>query len=132
MVDGDVSPNSSSRFHLSQFVNIHLSITFSILFVIVIAFVSDGLSTMPDKASVLSSNTSFSHEFHEHGDQIIKNCFRGEIVSSTYNTREVFKLSIDCCREVGFWWLFSFRSKSPEKPARHHHKSFLYATDRRV
>lgn len=42
-----------------------LQITFSLLFALVIAFVSDGLSTVPDKASVLSSNTSFRHEFHE-------------------------------------------------------------------
>ncbi|KAI5441240.1 nuclear pore complex protein NUP205 isoform X1 [Lathyrus oleraceus] len=40
-------------------------ITFSLLFALVIAFVSDGLGTVPDKASVLSSNTSFRHEFHE-------------------------------------------------------------------
>ncbi|KAL5146992.1 Nuclear pore complex protein NUP205 [Glycine soja] len=40
-------------------------ITFCLLFALVIAFVSDGLSTVPDKASVLSSNTSFRHEFHE-------------------------------------------------------------------
>jgi len=42
-----------------------LQITFCLLFALVIAFVSDGLSTVPDKASVLSSNTSFRHEFHE-------------------------------------------------------------------
>ncbi|XP_022635214.1 nuclear pore complex protein NUP205 isoform X1 [Vigna radiata var. radiata] len=40
-------------------------ITFCLLFALVVAFVSDGLSTVPDKASVLSSNTSFKHEFHE-------------------------------------------------------------------
>ncbi|ESW10307.1 hypothetical protein PHAVU_009G198200 [Phaseolus vulgaris] len=40
-------------------------ITFCLLFALVIAFVSDGLSTVPDKASVLSSNTSFRQEFHE-------------------------------------------------------------------
>ncbi|CAI8589519.1 unnamed protein product [Vicia faba] len=40
-------------------------ITFSLLFALVIAFVSDGLGTVPDKASVLSSDTSFRHEFHE-------------------------------------------------------------------
>ncbi|KAL2340478.1 hypothetical protein Fmac_008418 [Flemingia macrophylla] len=40
-------------------------ITFCLLFALVIAFVSDGLSAVPDKASVLSSNTSFRHEFHE-------------------------------------------------------------------
>ncbi|XP_027329370.1 nuclear pore complex protein NUP205 [Abrus precatorius] len=40
-------------------------ITFCLLFALVIAFVSDGLSTVPDKASVLSSNTSFRREFHE-------------------------------------------------------------------
>ncbi|XP_004515149.1 nuclear pore complex protein NUP205 isoform X2 [Cicer arietinum] len=40
-------------------------ISFSLLFALVIAFVSDGLSTVPDKASVLSSNTSFRLEFHE-------------------------------------------------------------------
>ncbi|TKY73179.1 nuclear pore [Spatholobus suberectus] len=40
-------------------------ITFCLLFALVIAFVSDGLSTVPDKASVLSSDTSFRHEFHE-------------------------------------------------------------------
>ena len=42
-----------------------LQITFCLLFALVIAFVSDGLSTMPDKASVLSSNTSFRLEFRE-------------------------------------------------------------------
>lgn len=41
-----------------------LQITFSLLFALVIAFVSDGLGTVPDKASVLSSDTSFRHEFH--------------------------------------------------------------------
>ncbi|XP_045816913.1 tubulin alpha-5 chain-like isoform X3 [Trifolium pratense] len=105
MVDGDVSPNSSSRFHLCQFVNIHLSITFSILFVLVIAFVSDGLSTVPDKASVLSSNTSFSHEFHEHGDQIIKNCFRAFPLAmgcgSSFSVgREIVELCLDRIRKL--------------------------------
>ncbi|KAK7411232.1 hypothetical protein VNO78_02665 [Psophocarpus tetragonolobus] len=42
-----------------------LQITFCLLFALVIAFVSDGLSTVPDKASVLSSNISFRHEFHD-------------------------------------------------------------------
>lgn len=50
-----------SQFHTHML----LQITFSLLFALVIAFVSDGLSTVPDKASVLSSNTSFRHEFHE-------------------------------------------------------------------
>ncbi|KAK7258456.1 hypothetical protein RIF29_24034 [Crotalaria pallida] len=40
-------------------------ITFSLLFALVVAFVSDGLSTVPDKASVLSSNATFRREFHE-------------------------------------------------------------------
>ncbi|KAI4335735.1 hypothetical protein L6164_014349 [Bauhinia variegata] len=40
-------------------------ITFSLLFSLVIAFVSDGLSTVPDKASILSSDASFRREFHE-------------------------------------------------------------------
>ncbi|KAL1300925.1 hypothetical protein AAHE18_18G216100 [Arachis hypogaea] len=40
-------------------------ITFSLLFTLVIAFISDGLNTVPDKASVLSSNASFRREFHE-------------------------------------------------------------------
>ncbi|OIV96178.1 hypothetical protein TanjilG_14855 [Lupinus angustifolius] len=40
-------------------------ITFSLLFALVVAFVSDGLSTVLDKASVLSSNASFRCEFHE-------------------------------------------------------------------
>ncbi|MED6124108.1 hypothetical protein PIB30_056009 [Stylosanthes scabra] len=44
---------------------VKLQITFSLLFTLVIAFVSDGLSTVPDKASVLSSNASFRREFHE-------------------------------------------------------------------
>ncbi|XP_061373362.1 nuclear pore complex protein NUP205 isoform X2 [Gastrolobium bilobum] len=42
-----------------------LQITFSLLFSLVITFVSEGLSTVPDKTSVLSSNNSFRHEFHE-------------------------------------------------------------------
>ncbi|KAJ1381293.1 hypothetical protein SESBI_45266 [Sesbania bispinosa] len=57
-------------------------ITFSLLFALVIAFVSDGLSTVPDKASVLSSNTSFRHEFHElvmatGNDQIVEGFIGG-------------------------------------------------------
>ncbi|XP_030954556.1 nuclear pore complex protein NUP205 isoform X1 [Quercus lobata] len=40
-------------------------ITFSLLFSLVIAFVSDALSAAPDKTSVLSSDASFRHEFHE-------------------------------------------------------------------
>ncbi|XP_059431871.1 nuclear pore complex protein NUP205 isoform X2 [Corylus avellana] len=40
-------------------------ITFSLLFSLVIAFVSDALSAAPDKASVLSRDASFRHEFHE-------------------------------------------------------------------
>ncbi|XP_019417068.1 PREDICTED: nuclear pore complex protein NUP205-like isoform X6 [Lupinus angustifolius] len=40
-------------------------ITFSLLFALVVAFVSDGLSTVPDKASILSSDASFRREFHE-------------------------------------------------------------------
>lgn len=40
-------------------------ITFSLLFSVVIAFVSDALSAAPDKTSVLSCDASFRHEFHE-------------------------------------------------------------------
>ncbi|XP_050365168.1 nuclear pore complex protein NUP205 isoform X2 [Argentina anserina] len=40
-------------------------ITFSLLFSLVIGFVSDALSAAPDKASVLSGDASFRHEFHE-------------------------------------------------------------------
>jgi len=42
-----------------------MQITFSLLFSLVIAFVSDALSAAPDKTSVLSSDASFRHEFHE-------------------------------------------------------------------
>ncbi|PON88993.1 Nucleoporin [Trema orientale] len=40
-------------------------ITFSLLFSLLIAFVSDALSALPDKASVLSRDASFRREFHE-------------------------------------------------------------------
>ncbi|XP_028801287.1 nuclear pore complex protein NUP205-like [Neltuma alba] len=40
-------------------------ITFSLFFSLVIAFVSDGLSTVPDKASILSSDASFRREFND-------------------------------------------------------------------
>lgn len=40
-------------------------ITFSLLFSLVIAFISDALSTVPDKSSVLSRDASFRKEFHE-------------------------------------------------------------------
>ncbi|KAH9761850.1 nuclear pore complex protein NUP205 [Citrus sinensis] len=42
-----------------------LHITFSLLFSLVIAFISDALSTVPDKSSVLSRDASFRKEFHE-------------------------------------------------------------------
>lgn len=40
-------------------------ITFSLLFSLVIAFISDALSAVPDKSSVLSRDASFRKEFHE-------------------------------------------------------------------
>ncbi|XP_050229098.1 nuclear pore complex protein NUP205 isoform X2 [Mercurialis annua] len=40
-------------------------ITFSLLFTLVIAFISDALSALPDKASILSHDASFRKEFHE-------------------------------------------------------------------
>ncbi|KAL2237578.1 UNVERIFIED_CONTAM: Nuclear pore complex protein, partial [Sesamum indicum] len=40
-------------------------IAYSLLFSLVIAFLSDALSTVPNKASVLSQDASFRHEFHE-------------------------------------------------------------------
>ncbi|TXG61268.1 hypothetical protein EZV62_012631 [Acer yangbiense] len=42
-----------------------MQITFSLLFSLVIAFVSDALSAVPDKSSVLSRDASFRKEFHE-------------------------------------------------------------------
>lgn len=42
-----------------------LQINFSLLFSLMIAFVSDGLSTVPDKASILSSDASFRREFND-------------------------------------------------------------------
>lgn len=43
----------------------YMQITFSILFSLVIAFISDALGTVPDKASVLSRDASFRSEFQE-------------------------------------------------------------------
>lgn len=40
-------------------------ITFSILFSLVIAFISDALGTVPDKASVLCRDATFRREFQE-------------------------------------------------------------------
>ncbi|XP_048332084.1 nuclear pore complex protein NUP205 [Ziziphus jujuba] len=40
-------------------------IIFSLLFSLVIAFVSDALSAVPDKASILSRDASFRREFHD-------------------------------------------------------------------
>ncbi|KAA8535090.1 hypothetical protein F0562_030093 [Nyssa sinensis] len=40
-------------------------IAYSLLFSVVIAFISDALSTVPDKVSVLSRDASFRHEFQE-------------------------------------------------------------------
>lgn len=42
-----------------------LQIVFSLLFSIIIAFVSDALSSVPNKASVLSSDASFRNEFQD-------------------------------------------------------------------
>ena len=42
-----------------------VQIAFSLFFSLVIAFISDGLSTVPDKASILSSDASFRREFNE-------------------------------------------------------------------
>ncbi|KAJ0987901.1 hypothetical protein J5N97_006257 [Dioscorea zingiberensis] len=44
---------------------IRLQIIFSLVFTIVIAFTSDALSVVTDKASVPSNDASFRHEFHE-------------------------------------------------------------------
>ena len=43
-----------------------MQITFSLLFSLVIALVSDALSAVPDKASVLSRDASFRREFHDN------------------------------------------------------------------
>lgn len=43
-----------------------MQITFSLLFSLVISLVSDALSAVPDKASVLSRDTSFRREFHDN------------------------------------------------------------------
>ncbi|XP_020537054.1 nuclear pore complex protein NUP205 isoform X2 [Jatropha curcas] len=40
-------------------------ISFSLLFTLVIAFISDALGALPDKASILSRDASFRKEFHE-------------------------------------------------------------------
>ncbi|KAG8654366.1 nuclear pore complex protein NUP205 isoform X3 [Manihot esculenta] len=40
-------------------------ITFSLLFTLIIAFISDALGAVPDKASILSRDASFRKEFHE-------------------------------------------------------------------
>ncbi|KAF2282365.1 hypothetical protein GH714_043827 [Hevea brasiliensis] len=40
-------------------------ISFSLLFALVIAFISDALGAVPDKASILSHDASFRREFHE-------------------------------------------------------------------
>ena len=42
-----------------------MQITFSILFSLVIAFISDALGTVPDKASVLCRDATFRREFQE-------------------------------------------------------------------
>ncbi|KAK1312026.1 hypothetical protein QJS10_CPA07g00690 [Acorus calamus] len=42
-----------------------LQVIFSLLFSLVITFISDALSALPNKNSVLSSNISFRHEFQE-------------------------------------------------------------------
>ncbi|OVA00429.1 Nucleoporin Nup186/Nup192/Nup205 [Macleaya cordata] len=42
-----------------------LQIAFSLLFSLVITFISDALSTVPDKASILARDASFRREFHE-------------------------------------------------------------------
>ncbi|PIA65680.1 hypothetical protein AQUCO_00100883v1 [Aquilegia coerulea] len=42
-----------------------LQVTFSLLFSLLIAFISDALSTVPDKASVLSHDASFRREFQD-------------------------------------------------------------------
>ncbi|XP_026454511.1 nuclear pore complex protein NUP205-like [Papaver somniferum] len=42
-----------------------LQIAFGLLFSLVITFISDALSTVPDKASTLAGDTSFRREFHE-------------------------------------------------------------------
>ena len=51
--------------HHTIYAFMFLQITFSLLFSLVIAFVSDALNAVPDKASVLSHDASFRHEFHE-------------------------------------------------------------------
>ncbi|XP_008457616.2 nuclear pore complex protein NUP205 isoform X2 [Cucumis melo] len=45
---------------------IKLQIVFSLLFSIIIAFVSDALSAVPNKASILSSDASFRNEFQDN------------------------------------------------------------------
>lgn len=48
-----------------EFYSFSVQIIYSLLFSIVIAFISDALSTAPDKVSVLSHDASFRHGFNE-------------------------------------------------------------------
>lgn len=60
-----MSSNYAADFLSYACVFMSLQITFGLLFSLVIAFVSDALSAVPDKASVLSGDASFRSEFHE-------------------------------------------------------------------
>ncbi|KAI5665252.1 hypothetical protein M9H77_24575 [Catharanthus roseus] len=48
-----------------QIVGLILQVIHSLLFSLVIALISDALSAVPDKVSVLSRDTSFRHDFHK-------------------------------------------------------------------
>lgn len=42
-----------------------LQVIHGLLFTLVIALISDALSALPDKVSVLSHDASFRHDFHQ-------------------------------------------------------------------
>ncbi|XP_065850095.1 nuclear pore complex protein NUP205 [Euphorbia lathyris] len=59
-------------------------IAFSLLFTLIITFISDALSAVPDKASLLSRDASFRKEFHEilmaAGNDPIMEGFKGGVI----------------------------------------------------
>lgn len=52
--------------HMVQMVVLFLQVIYGLLFTLVIALISDALSALPDKVSVLSHDASFRHDFHQN------------------------------------------------------------------
>lgn len=94
-----------------------LQIAFSLLFSLIIAFVSDALGAVSDKPSILSHDASFRHEFHEMVSWIVLDdmmCFPQVLLifCLIWELMTILHLLGNSCRKWSYCWGICWCSKT--------------------